>query len=496
MHELLIEEILKALTQQCVASCGIDSSVAITISSACPDHDRCRAPQRGSREPHPSGGPRTREYPSKQHQILLTCITEADPDRGREPGESPGLTRSGDGDKPANKPLGKPGKATGEADPKSEHHSFLTGIRIEPRVRARGTRRGLVPTLKAVRTVTKRITAVLALLIMAVTALSVVYSVHIGSEPLDGAAVWDVLRARLGGGGSEHKPVEVIVWELRLPRALLSVIIGAGLGIAGCGMQTLVRNPLADPYLLGVSAGASVGATAVITFGIFSGFGLWAISVGALLGALAAALTVYLVAIAQGGLTPIRLVLSGVVLSSAFSAVASFLVFKGPDPRAAQSVLFWLLGSLSGAQWDRLALPLAVVTLCLLLLLAGHNWLDALAWGPDAAAALGVPVKHVRQGLFLILAILVGALVAVSGSIGFVGLVIPHLCRIVVGSLHRHLLPVAAASGGLFLLWVDVASRVIVAPAEVPLGVVTGLIGAPVFLIIMRRRSYGFGGNS
>ncbi|WP_336250603.1 iron ABC transporter permease [Stomatohabitans albus] len=328
------------------------------------------------------------------------------------------------------------------------------------------------------------------------TAVSVVYSVNIGSEPLDSDAVWEVIRSHLSGMTSENTTVEAIVWELRLPRAILSVVVGAGLGLAGCGMQTLVRNPLADPYLLGVSAGASVGATAVITFGIFSGFGLWAISVGALLGSIAAALSVYMVALAQGGLTPIRLVLSGVVLSAAFSAIASFLVFKGPDPRAAQSVLFWLLGSVSGAQWDKLAIPTATVILCFLLFILGHNWLDALAWGPDAAASLGIPVNRLRQGLFILLAVLVGVLVAVSGGIGFVGLVIPHLCRMVVGSLHRRLLPLAAAFGGFFLLWVDVVSRVVAAPAEVPLGVVTGIIGAPVFLFVMGRRSYGFGGAS
>lgn len=343
-----------------------------------------------------------------------------------------------------------------------------------------------------------RVGAYLALpivvVILALTGLSVVYSVNIGSERLDSEAIWQVIHSHLEGTVSDNRAVEAIVWELRLPRSLLAVIVGAGLGIAGCGMQTLVRNPLADPYLLGVSSGAAVGATAVITFGILSGFGLWAVSVGALLGSLGAALAVYLVAMAQGGLTPIRLVLSGVVLSSAFSAIASFLVFKGPDPRAAQSVLFWLLGSVSGAQWDRLALPAAVVLGCLLLLLLSSGWLDALASGPDAAAALGVPVNLLRQGLFLLLAILVGVLVAVSGGIGFVGLVIPHLCRMVVGSLHRRLLPVAAAVGGFFLLWVDIVSRVIVAPSEVPLGVVTGLIGAPVFLIVMGRRSYGFGG--
>ncbi|MDO4717746.1 MAG: iron ABC transporter permease [Propionibacteriaceae bacterium] len=352
----------------------------------------------------------------------------------------------------------------------------------------------MASALKTLRGTLKRLTVPLVAVILALTAVSVVYSVNIGSETLDSDAVWKVVISHLNGTVSDDPAVEAIVWELRLPRALLSVIVGAGLGIAGCGMQTLVRNPLADPYLLGVSAGASVGATAVITFGVLSSFGLWSISVGALLGSLGAALAVYLVAMAQGGLTPIRLVLSGVVLSSAFSAIASFLVFKGPDPRAAQSVLFWLLGSVSGAQWDRLALPAIVVLVCLLLMLLASGWLDALAWGPDAAAALGVPVGWVRQMLFLLLAVLVGVLVAVSGGIGFVGLVIPHLCRMVVGSVHRRLLPVAAAVGGLFLLWVDVASRVIVAPAEVPLGVVTGLIGAPVFLIVMGRRSYGFGG--
>ena len=134
--------------------------------------------------------------------------------------------------------------------------------------------------------------------------------------------------------------------------------------------------------------------------------------------------------------------------------------------------------------------------ICLTLLLLSSSWLDALAWGPDAAAALGIPVGVLRQGLFVLLAALVGVLVAVSGGIGFVGLVIPHLCRMVVGSLHRRLLPLAASVGGLFLLWVDVISRVIVAPTEMPLGVVTGLIGAPVFLIVMGRRNYGFGGGS
>ena len=391
-------------------------------------------------------------------------------------------------------PLGKPGKATGEEDPESEDRSFVVSAQsLANRLVDSGAS---LASLNSARRVLKYLTLPIVIVVLTLTAVSVVYSVNIGSEALDQKAIWDVIVSRLEGVSSEHKAIETIVWDLRLPRALLAVVVGAGLSIAGCAIQTLVRNPLADPYLLGVSSGASVGATAVITFGVLSGFGLWSTSIGALLGALAAAVAVYLVAMAQGGLTPIRLVLSGVVLSSAFSAIASFLVFKGPDPRAAQSVLHWLLGSVSGAQWDRLPLATSVVLICLTLLLLSSSWLDALAWGPDAAAALGIPVGVLRQGLFVLLAVLVGVLVAVSGGIGFVGLVIPHLCRMVVGSLHRRLLPLAASVGGLFLLWVDVISRVIVAPTEMPLGVVTGLIGAPVFLIVMGRRNYGFGGGS
>jgi iron complex transport system permease protein len=204
--------------------------------------------------------------------------------------------------------------------------------------------------------------------------------------------------------------------------------------VAGVGIQTLVRNPLADPYLLGVSSGASVGATAVITAGILAAAGLWALSLGALIGALGVALLVFGVAIAQGGLTPLRLVLTGTVLSAAFSAIASFLVFRSADPQAAQAVLFWLLGSLSGAAWHQLPLILAVVTAISGLLLAGSGWLDALATSPDTAAALGVPVRAVRGGLFVLLTALVGVLVAVAGGIGFVGLVLPHISRLLVGA--------------------------------------------------------------
>ncbi|CAM4155354.1 iron ABC transporter permease [Janibacter anophelis] len=327
------------------------------------------------------------------------------------------------------------------------------------------------------------------------TLVSAVVSLALGSEPLEVAGVVDVLRARLSGGVGADPTYDTIVWELRAPRIIMGMVVGAGLAMAGACMQTLVRNPLADPYLLGVSAGAGVGATLVIVLGVFSGLGIWALSFGALGGALAATALVFGISMWQGGITPLRLVLTGVVMSAAFSSVSSFLVFFSADPRATQSVLFWLLGSLSGSVWDQILPSVIVVAVAMAILLALHSWLDALAAGADVASALGVPVKALRVGLFVLTSVLVGVLVAVSGGIGFVGLVVPHLARILVGALHRNVLPVAAVGGALFMLWVDVAARVIVRPQEIPLSVVTGLVGAPIFLFLLGRRHYSYSGG-
>lgn len=200
-------------------------------------------------------------------------------------------------------------------------------------------------------------------------------------------------------------------------------------------------------------------------------------------------------AFAQGGLTPLRLVLTGTVLGSAFAAFSSYLVFRSTDPAAAQSVLFWLLGSLAGADWTTLALPLVVVVVAGAVLLAIAGWLDALTLGATTASSIGVPVKELRIGLFVLLAVLVGVLVAVSGGIGFVGLVVPHAARMIVGPRHRALLPACALCGALFLVVADAATRVLVRPTEIPVGVLTGLIGAPTFLLLMGRRRYHFGAS-
>lgn len=338
-------------------------------------------------------------------------------------------------------------------------------------------------------------TGPLVLTLLVATAVSAVVSLALGSEPLTISGVVDVLQARLTGGRGADPTYDTIVWELRAPRVLMALVVGAGLSIAGACMQTLVRNPLADPYLLGVSSGAGVGATLVIVLGALSGLGIWALSFGALGGALVATALVFGISIAQGGITPLRLVLTGVVMSAAFSSVSSFLVFYSADPRATQSVLFWLLGSLSGSVWAQVLPSVIAVSLAVAVLMALHSWLDALAAGPEVAASLGVPVVGLRITLFVLVSVLVGVLVAVSGGIGFVGLVVPHLARIVVGARHRCVLPVAAVGGALFMLWVDVAARVAVRPQEIPLSVVTGLVGAPVFLLLLGRRHYTYSGG-
>ena len=339
----------------------------------------------------------------------------------------------------------------------------------------------------------RRLPAGPVLLVLAVAlALRVVLSLAFGTIRLPVEQAWHVLDVHVRGGSVEAT-ADQIVWGLRLPRTVLAVVAGAGLSVGGAVMQTLVRNPLADPYMLGVSAGASVGAKAAITTGTLAAFGVYSLYLGALLGALVATAAVFGIAMAQGGLSPLRLVLTGVVMSSAFSAMSSFLVFHSNDPKSAQSVLFWLLGSVAGASWQTLVPTAVVVLVTLLLLMIGSRWLDALAAGPELASSLGVPVTGLRV-LFIVQAILVSAIVAVSGGIGFVGLVIPHLTRLLVGPRHRVVLPVSALFGALFLVWVDVLSRVASRPQETSLSIVTGLLGAPVLLLLLGRRHYQYAG--
>ena len=257
-------------------------------------------------------------------------------------------------------------------------------------------------------------------------------------------------------------------------------------------MQALVRNSLADPFLLGVSSGASVGATAVLLFGAFASLGLWALSVGSVIGAMAAMAAVFLVSRTGPQLAPTQLILCGVVLSALFESVTSFLLFRG-NPQATQSVLFWLLGSFGNANWTQLPIPAAALVVAMGYLLAQARSLNALAMGAEPAASLGVDVARLRRNLFIVTSLMVGVAVAVSGVIGFVGLVVPHIVRLMVGSDHRRVLPVGVLFGASFMVVGDLLARTIVSPQEMPIGVITAFIGAPTLLVLIRRRPYLYG---
>ncbi|MGH9126175.1 MAG: FecCD family ABC transporter permease [Acidimicrobiales bacterium] len=323
-------------------------------------------------------------------------------------------------------------------------------------------------------------------------AASLAVGLLVGSVPLSVAAVWRVLSAHLSGHPANGTAND-IVWRIRLPRVLLAAVVGAALTTAGTVVQALVRNALADPFLLGVSSGASVGATAVLLFGALASLGIWALSIGSVLGALAAMASVFLVSRQGGrGLAPTQLILCGVVMAAMFESVTSFLLFKG-NPEATQVVLFWLLGSFGNANWTQLGVPFAILVVAMVYLLAQARSMNALALGSEAAAALGVDVAGLRRNLFVVTSLMVGVAVAVSGVIGFVGLVVPHIVRLLVGSDHRRVLPVGVLLGASFMVVGDLLARTIVSPQEMPIGVITAFIGAPILIVLIRRRPYLYG---
>ncbi|WP_084356589.1 FecCD family ABC transporter permease [Mycolicibacterium wolinskyi] len=315
--------------------------------------------------------------------------------------------------------------------------------------------------------------------------LSIMAAILIGPADLGVRDVYAVIAQHLWGHAAEVAPIDDgIVWELRLPRALLASICGAGLAICGAVLQSMMRNPLADPFMLGISSGASTGAVLVVITGIG---GALSLSAGAFAGALTAFVLVLILAAAAGGGQD-RVVLAGVAGTQLFSAITSFIVFSSADAQQTRGVLFWLLGSLGGANWDQVALCGAVCALGLVICWTQSDALDAFAFGHDAAASLGVPVMRVRVLLLVTTALLTAVLVSAAGAIGFVGLVLPHAARIIVGPAHRRLLVVTALAGAIFLVWVDTAARTVFAPQELPVGVVTALVGVPIFVLILARR--------
>jgi iron complex transport system permease protein len=328
--------------------------------------------------------------------------------------------------------------------------------------------------------------------------LSITLAVMIGPVPLDPGLVWRVALHQAAPWlvtPDWESFQQNIIWEIRFPRVLLGGLVGAGLAVVGVTMQALVRNSLADPYLLGVSSGAAFGAVSVILLGI-AWFGLYTRSVAAFLGALGAFACVYVLARRGSRLATGRLILAGVAVAYIFGAVTNFMIYKAPNGEAARGVVFWLLGGLGGARWEYLGLPAAVLVGATALLAVQSRALNALSVGEETAITLGVDTNRFRKEAFALTSLLTGTLVAVSGGIGFVGLMLPHIVRLFVGADHRRLLPISALAGAIFLIWVDVLARTVVAPQELPIGILTALFGAPFFIWLMSRNSGTIGGGT
>ncbi|WP_282362445.1 FecCD family ABC transporter permease [Pseudomonas sp. PS01300] len=320
--------------------------------------------------------------------------------------------------------------------------------------------------------------------------VSCVLSLGFGSAPVPVEVVARVLLLKVFGiapevpawtAGQEH-----IVWLIRVPRMLLGALVGGGLAMIGAVLQAVTRNPLADPHLLGVTSGATLGAVLVVLH-VGELIGVLTLPLAAFVGALCSMLLVLAIASRHGRLDSDRLLLCGVAVAFVMMALANLLLFMG-DHRASSAVMFWMLGGLGLARWELLAVPAASVLLGLGLLLGMARALNALMAGEQTAVTLGLNARSVRLLAFLICSLLTGVLVAISGSIGFVGLMVPHIARRLVGAEHRRLLPVSLLLGSLFLIWVDVAARTLIAPEDLPIGIATAAIGGLFFIGMMRRR--------
>ncbi|MBM7067091.1 iron ABC transporter permease [Actibacterium sp. 188UL27-1] len=331
-----------------------------------------------------------------------------------------------------------------------------------------------------------RVVAVgLAVLLIVVS----VSSLAIGAS---GTSLWRAL-GDIAAGRRATQTASVVLWEIRAPRLVMGICVGAALAVSGAVLQGLFRNPLADPGLIGVSAGAGLGAITAIVLGaalpmwIAQAVGNQLVPVAAFLGGWATTIVLYRVATRNGRTSVATMLLAGIALAALAGALSGILVYIADD-RQLRDLTFWGLGSLAGATWDKVtvAAPIIVVAIAVALTLAGG--LNGLALGEATARHIGIPVQRMKNLAILTVAAAVGSAVAVSGGIGFIGIVVPHLLRLATGPDHRMLLINAALLGASLLLLADVISRVIIAPAELPIGIVTAVLGAPVFLWILLRR--------
>ena len=335
--------------------------------------------------------------------------------------------------------------------------------------------------------------------LLAVLLGSLLLAVTIGSVQIPVGDAYRVILHRLFGlydasaygAGRIHD----VVLMIRLPRLILAAAVGMGLSVSGVVMQAVVKNPLAEPYVLGISSGASLGATLAILLGVGVIFGGNYVGVTACIGAFAISIAVVGLANIGGRATSVKLLLAGMALSALCSAFSSCVVYFSNDRDATREVSFWMMGSLAGAEWETNAVILLLTVLGVLFFWTQHRTLNLMLLGDEASITLGTDLHLYRQVYLLVSSVLVGFAVYCAGVIGFVGLVIPHVVRMLVGTDHKKLVPLSALTGAVFLIWADVLCRAVIPGVELPIGILTSIIGAPCFIDLMARRRYGFGGN-
>jgi iron complex transport system permease protein len=325
---------------------------------------------------------------------------------------------------------------------------------------------------------------------------SIVFAIHIGAVDLTPEWIYQILVNHLTG--KEIYAVEWpayadgIVWGMRLPKVLVASCVGAGLSLVGILMQAMTKNSMADPYLLGISSGASAGATAAILVGSLPIIGAVTVQAGAFIGAIVSSVLVFILAGASGRVSSTKLILSGTAISALFSSMSNFLIFMQNNEKKLSSVLFWMSGSFASAKWSDVLPVFIVLIICIVIILLENRALDALLLGEEMAITIGVDVPKLKILIIIMSALVTGVMVSVSGTIGFVGLVIPHISRSLVGTAHKRMVPFSALLGAILMIWADAIARIVVAPSELPIGVVTAFIGAPFFLFLLRKSKYSF----
>lgn len=336
------------------------------------------------------------------------------------------------------------------------------------------------------------------LILIGVLLLSWFWALSIGSVKLPLEVIYNTLLEQIHSSYPITQPRGVnhdIIWLLRFPRLILAALVGAGLATSGVIMQAIVKNPLADPYILGISSGASLGATAAIMLGIGMSLGANYVGIAAFLGAFGISLGVLFIANLGGRANSVKLLLGGLALSAVCSSFSSFIVYFARDKEGIQNVVYWLMGSFAGAKWEFLAFLAPIVTLATLFFWSQSRMLNLMLLGDETAVTLGTDLHKYRQAYLLVSSLIVGFVVFASGMIGFVGLLIPHIVRMFVGTDHKKLIPISALVGAIFLVIADGLSRIIVPQTEIPIGILISLIGAPAFVYLLVKRTYGFGGK-